>query len=256
MFLKTATLLGLSALVLLAGCGKAPPAAPDAPQASDQADYAAPPSVAAVRTEAGRQVVSGAASPGVQVRLGAPAGGALFARADAAGRWSLTLPPASEPRIWGLSDKVGARQAQAQGYLVVTPQGRGALLRAGAGALRLDPLRAPALGAFDFDKEGGAVVSGFAPPESLVFLRLDGRQIAEARADATGRYAIALAQAVPRGTHVLEVAGDTFTNTAQVEVSPAQPLVAGPLHSQLSKGGLRVDWLTPGGGVQSTVLLD
>ncbi|MDB5441907.1 MAG: hypothetical protein JWP73_283, partial [Phenylobacterium sp.] len=33
MFPKTATLLGLSTLVLLGGCGKAPPAAPDAAQA-------------------------------------------------------------------------------------------------------------------------------------------------------------------------------------------------------------------------------
>ena len=256
MFPKTATLLSLSALVLLGGCGKTPPAAPDASQARDQADYAAPPNVAAVRTAGDHQVVSGTAPPGVQVRLGAPQGGALFAKADAAGRWSLALPPSTEARIWGLSDKVGGRQAQAQGYLVVTPQGRAALLRAGAGALRLDPLRSPALGALDFDNEGGAVVSGFAPPDSLVFLRLDGRQIAEARADPAGRYAIALSQAIARGAHTLEVAGDTFSNTAQVEVASAKPLAAGPLRSQLSKGGLRVDWLTPGGGVQSTVLLD
>jgi hypothetical protein len=28
------------------------------------------------------------------------------------------------------------------------------------------------------------------------------------------------------------------------------------MRSQLSKGGVRIDWMTPGGGLQSTILLD
>jgi hypothetical protein len=248
--------LAFSGLIALGGCGRRPTAAPDAPQASNVADYVAPPNVTAVRTGPAGQVVSGTALRGVQVRLASPAGQAVFAKADAQGRWSLVLPPAQQARIFGLSETVGGRQAQGQGYLLVSPQGPAALLRAGAGALRLDPRPSPALGAVDFDNDGGAVISGVAPPASLVFLRLDGRQIAEARVDATGRYAIALAQPIARGAHSLQVSGDSFTNTGQVEVGPAQSLAAGPLRSQLSRGGLRVDWLTPGGGVQSTILLD
>jgi hypothetical protein len=192
----------------------------------------------------------------LQVRLGTPGGQAVFAVADAQGRWRIRLPPSGETRIFGLSEKVQGRQVQAEGYLAVGSQGRAALLRAGAGAVRLDPQKPPALGALDFDRDGAAVVSGSAPPGSAVFVRLDGRQVIEARSDATGRYAIALPQPIPAGGHTIEVAGDGFSDAAAVEVSPPAPLVAGPLRSQFTKGGLRVDWMTPGGGVQSTLLLD
>ncbi|MDB5474791.1 MAG: hypothetical protein JWP49_302 [Phenylobacterium sp.] len=256
MFPKSATRLGLAAALLLAGCGRSPARAPDAAQAKETADYAAPPAVTAVRPEAGGPLLSGTAPPGAQVRLGSPAGGAALATADAAGRWSLRLAPSSQPRIFGLSAKADRRLAQGQGYVLLTPQGPAALLRAGAGAIRLDPRRSPSLSAVDFDREGGAVVSGLAPPQGLVFLRLDGRQIAETRADPAGRYAIALNQPVAKGAHTVEVTGDSFTSSAQVAVAPAPPLASGPMRSQFTKGGLRIDWLTPGGGVQSTVLLD
>jgi hypothetical protein len=255
-FLKSATLLALSACVLLGGCGRRPARAPDAPQAGPAADYVTPPSVTQVRTAAGAVTLSGVAQPGAQVRLGSPTGGAVVTAVDAAGHWSLRLPAATQPRIFGLSVKIGGRQAQSQGYLLVTPQGPAALLRAGAAAIRLDPRPTPSLGAVDFDRAGGTVISGLAPAASLVFLRLDGRQIAEARTDAAGRYAIALNQPLARGGHALEVSGDAFTSPGRVEAAPAAPLAAGPMRSQFTKGGLRIDWLTPGGGVQSTVLLD
>ena len=254
--LHAPALVGFCGLLLLGGCGRAAPRAPETPQAREAADYAAPPSVTSVRLQAGAPVLEGAAPPGVQVRLGAPAGAAMRVTADAQGRWRLRLPPADEARIFGLSARLGARQVQGQGYLVVTPGGPAALLRSGAAAVRLDARPSPSLGAVDFDRDGGAVISGLAPPQSLVFLRLDGRQTAEARTDPAGRYAIVLNQPLARGEHSLEVAGDNFTNAGAVEVSVAQPLAAGPMRSQFTRGGLRIDWLTPGGAVQSTVLLD
>lgn len=263
MFPKTASVLACAAAIALSGCGKKPPAQPQKPDAgAEQADYVAPPAVREVRAEAAGVAIGGQAPPGAQVRLGTPAGQAVFATADAQGRWRIVLPPSDQARIFGLSEKAQGRQVQAEGYVLVGPQGRSALLRAGAGAQRLDPKPSPTLGALDFDHDGAAIVSGLAPPNSLVFLRVDGRQVAEAKADGGGFYAIALPQPQPRtpalasGGHTLQTFGDNFTNTAQVQVSPAEPLADGPLRSQLTAGGLRVDWLTPGGGVQSTVLLD
>ena len=253
MFLKS---LGLLSLAALAGCGPQPARPPDAPTPNPASDYAAAPSVTEVRMVGAAPVLSGTAPPGAPVRLGSPDGAALLAAADPSGHWSLRLPPAAEPRIFGLSARLGKRQVQGQGYLLVTAQGRAALLRAGAGAIRLDPLRSPALTALDTDNGGAAVISGLAPADTLLFLRIDGEQVAQARADGVGRYGMALNQPLSRGAHTLEVSGDSFVNTAQVEVAPAQPLAAGPLRSQFTRGGLRVDWLTPGGGVQSTVLLD
>jgi len=255
-FPKTATVLTALAALALSGCGRAPPRRPDTPADNPANDYAAPPAVTLVRNDPGGPILSGTAAPGAPVRLGSPTGAAVSVRANAAGRWTLRLPPAAEARIFGLSETVGARQAQAQGYVLLTPQGPAALLRAGAGALRLDPRRGPALGAIDFDAEGGAVVSGLGPADTPVFVRVDGRQAVEGRADSQGRYSVALSQPVARGVHTVEVNGDDFANTAQLDVTPAEPLVSGPLHSQFTGSGLRIDWRTPGGGVQSTLLPD
>lgn len=256
-FRKSTTLLGLVAAGLLAGCGKPPTRPPERPEARGaEADYTAPPTVTEVRRSGDRVTVSGTAPAGLQVRLGAPGGGAVFATADGGGRWRLVLPAAPEARIFGLSEKVQGRPVQAQGYVVIGPDGRAALLRAGAGAVRLDPQKPAALGALDYDADGAAVVSGSAAPGALVMVRLDGRQAAEGRSDAAGRYAISLPQPITSGAHALEAVGEGFSDSAAVEVSPAAPLVAGPMRSQFSKGGLRVDWMTPGGGAQTTLLLD
>lgn len=256
MFPKSVTFPAIAAALALSACGRRAARVPDAPAPSTGTAYAASPVVALVRAGAQGASLSGAAAPGAKVRLASPGGVAQFATADAAGRWRLTLPPLPQPAIFGLSETVGGRQVQGEGYVLVSPDGKAALLRAGTGAVRLDPRPSPALGAVDFDADGGAVISGVAPPDSPVFLKVDGRQIAQARTDTAGRYVLTLSQALPRGGHALEVSGDAFTNPGQVVVSPAAPLVAGPLHSQFVKGGLRVDWLTPGGGVQSTILLD
>ncbi|MFC3069628.1 hypothetical protein [Phenylobacterium soli] len=253
----TVLVAALTAALALNACGRKPAAPADKPAANDpQTAYAAPPAVHEVRSGPAGVTVAGTAPAGAQVRLATPEGQAVFAPVDAQGRFRFDLPPTNEARIFGLSEKVQGRQVQAQGYLAVGPQGRAAVLRAGAGAARLDPRPAPSLSAVDFDRDGSVVVSGAAPAGALIFLRLDGRQAAQVRADAQGRWTIALPQPLSKGVHAIEAAGDSFTNTAQVAIDPPAPLAQGPLRSQFTSGALRLDWLTPGGGVQSTLLLD
>jgi hypothetical protein len=57
------------------------------------------------------------------------------------------------------------------------------------------------------------------------------------------------------GAPVVHVFGDGFSDQVAAQVTPASPLATGPLRSQLTPAGLRVDWMTPGGGVQSTLLV-
>lgn len=255
MFLTKAQFLTFAGLAALAGCGGHSPApraaSPDAVAAEDL--YLAPPSVSRAVRQGSAVVLSGQAPAAAKLRLGTPGGEALATTADRQGRWTITLPASAQPRIFGLSMAVGARQVQAQGYVLVGPGGQAALLRSGAGALRLDPRPAGRIGAFDFDRDGGAVVSGVAPADAALSVQLDGRQAADARADAQGRYSVALPR-LTAGPHRLEVKGDGFYDSVAVEASPPAPLADGPLRSQFSSGGLRADWMTPGGGVQSTFL--
>jgi hypothetical protein len=250
--------MAAAAALLLSACGAKPrPAAHAGAAPAPDVSYLEPPSVDAVSMGANGPVLSGAAPAGGKVRLATPAGGAMFTTAGPQGRWSLGLPPATEARIFGLSVTTGQRQAQAEGYVLVTPTGQAALLRAGAGAVRIDPQARSGIRAIDFDRGGALEVSMAVPPGATVIMRLDGRQVAEGRADAKGRYEVSLGSPTPirPGAHQLQVFGDGFSDQATVQLSPASPLAEGPLRSQLTPAGLRVDWMTPGGGEQSTLLV-
>jgi hypothetical protein len=249
-------LCGLAALLVLAACNAKPPAAAQGADASAQeAGYLAAPRVEAIRAGVGAVVLSGVAAPGAKVRLATPAGQAMFAPADARGRWTISLPPAAEPRIFGLSAAVGGRSTQAEGYVLVTPAGEAALLRAGAAAQRINKPRRLGLRAIDFDRGGGLLVSAAVPAAAAVILEIDGRQVAQSRANAQGDYQASLGSPIRPGAHQVHVLGDGFSDSVVVQVSPAAPLAQGPLRSQLTSAGLRVDWMTPGGGVQSTILV-
>lgn len=246
----------LVALATATACGpRSDTGAVSASDAPAEAGYLTPPVILAAASGPAGVALTGQASPGARVRLATPAGEARVVAADEEGRWGLTLPPARDARIYGLSMTLGARQVQSQGYLLVTPAGRAAMLRAGAGAVRLDRRGGHGIGAFDFDRGGGAVISGWAPARAVVLVRLDGDQAAEGRADEAGRFEVPLPP-IGGGVHRLQIYGDGFQDEARVQTAAAAPLAGGPLRSQLSDSGLRADWMTPGGGVQSTVLID
>ena len=253
-------LLACGAFSLLAGCGGPVSPVPGARPAAEEGGYLAPPAPDAVRLAGAGVSLSGSAAAGAKVRLATPQGQAMFADADGHGRWTIDLGADAAPRIFGLSATARGHQTQAEGYVLVTPSGQAALLRAGAGARRIDELRGTGLRAIDFDRGGGVEVSARVPAGATVILRLDGRQVAQGRADAAGRYDAGLPTTgstlpVRPGFHQVQVFGDGFSDTVGFQLSPAQPLAQGPLRSQLTSAGLRVDWMTPGGGVQSTILI-
>lgn len=255
---KLSLVLAVTALLPVACRGK-PAAGVNDKSASLEAAYLTPPQPVSVRADARGVELSGAAPAGSRVRLASPSGEASFAGADADGRWTFALGALASPRIFGLSATTGPRTVQAQGYLLVTPGGQAALLRAGAPAARVDASPRPGLRTLDFDAGGALEVSVAAPARATVILRLDGRQVAEGRADEAGRFTASLPAtgqpAIRAGAHHVEAVGDGFADGAAVQLTPATPLAEGPLRSQLTPAGLRVDWLTPGGGVQSTILV-
>lgn len=258
--LLIALLLAPAMASLLSGCGEgaaptiAPAKAP--PTVPVEAAYLPPPSIIASRTEGANLVLTGSAPAAARVRLATPEGETRFATADAKGAWTLVLPTAAQPRIFGLSAAAGARQLQAEGYALITPTGEAVLLRAGTGAVRIGRAGQNGLDAVDFDREGGAVVSGRAPAGAALSIHIDGRQLAEGRADASGRYVVALTQQpLAGGVHQIDVFGDAIENTVNVDTTPAAPLASGPFRATSVPAGLRIDWMTPGGGAQSTIIL-
>ena len=247
----------VSAAFALAACDAQQPAqTPRGETVSvSAAEYLSPPAPQTIEGRGDGLVLAGTAPAGSKVRLATPRGQALLADADGKGRWRIALGPSPQPRVFGLSVAVTGRQAQAQGYVLAEPGGRAALLRAGAAALRLDRPAPPGLRSLDYDREGGAVISASVTAGATVLLRVDGAQVAQGRAGADGRAELALPTPLRPGAHRLQIYADGVSDAVAVQVSPPQPLADGPLRSQLTSAGLRVDWMTPGGGIQSTLLI-
>jgi hypothetical protein len=245
-------------VAFLAGCGggQTESEAPAQGAAPADAGYVAAPAVLAAHVTARGMRLEGAAEPGAKIRLATPEGAELFTKADAQGRWRLDAPPATQARLFSLSMTAGGRRLQSQGYVLLTDGGTAAVLRSGSGAIVLAPTEPPRLLAVDFDRQGAAVVSGAAGAQGAVSVRIDGRPGPVGRADSAGRFSLALPQPLTAGRHEIQILGDSFASSATIEASPAAPLAQPPFRATRSDLGLRADWMTPGGGLQSTWILN
>ena len=255
---KPPIVAGALAAAVLAACGPGapPPADPAEKVDSAEAGYVAPPSVESVeRGGAGIRLV-GVGAADADIRLRSPAGEIVSGRTDHEGRWSLGVSNAPGVRLFGLSTTRAGRTVQAEGYVMVAEGGDVALLRGGAGARRLAAASAsPRILAIDFDREGGAVVSGVAAPGAGLNVRVDRVTRGGGRTDDDGRFFISLDRPLAPGGHDVQVAGDGGETAVSIVTSPPQPLVSGPVRAERVATGWRVDWMTPGGGVQTTLLI-
>lgn len=243
---------------LLTACGPSARVSPDKADAPDSAEagYMAPPTLESARRTARGVALSGKGVPNADLRLGSPTGEVVMGRVDGLGQWAATVPNEPGVRLFGLSTTHDGRTVQAEGYVMVTEDGEVALLRAGAGASRLAPeSSSPRILAVDVDREGGAVVSGVARPGAGLNVRVDRITQGGARTDDMGRFFISLRGLLTPGVHDIQVAGEGGETAISVAISPATPLTYGPVRAERAATGWRVDWMTPGGGVQSTYLI-
>jgi hypothetical protein len=131
-----------------------------------------------------------------------------------------------------------------------------ALLRAGSGAYRLaDASRSPRILAVDVDRGGGAVVSGVAMPGAGLGVRVDRASRGNGKADDDGRFFLPLTEELSPGAHDIQVSGEGGEQQITIAISPAQPLKTGPVRADRTPMGWRIDWMTPGGGVQTTLVI-
>lgn len=260
MSVRLSVLAGLLPLMALSACGdggrpvwggESQKTAPTA-----EAGYLSPPRVRAVKLGRAGLALAGTAAPGARVTLGASTGALRYAIANDAGLWTLVIPAAADLRLFGVSMTVGDRTVQAEGYLAVTPDGRAAELRAGAGALvHSSPSRRPLILALDFDRDGAAMVSGVGTANAEVGLRLDRSAAGGSTVDRSGRYSFALSRPMNSASHDLEISGEGGEQVVVVEATRPAPF-GDPFRAQRVSRGWRIDWMTPGGGVQSTILFD
>jgi hypothetical protein len=249
------------AVLLLAACHAKPDnhAAPAAPSADNaQTSYMTPPRVTqAARLDNGGVSLSGHTDPEARVRLQSPSGPAYGVTAGADGTWTLSTPRLDAVRFLGISEVVGSRAIQSEGYLAVIPgPGQPAvMLRSGGGSHAIALAQAaPWIAAVDFDASGGAVVSGLAKPNDPVRVTVDGATAGDARPDAEGRFSVELTTMLRPGLHhadALSTAGASHVDFAFAPPPSGQSFVG-----QRQANDWRIDWLTPGGASQTTLAFD
>lgn len=223
---------------------------------SAEAGYLPPPALDSVQRTDGRLTLAGRALPNSDLRLGSPDGEVVLGKADGEGRWSVVVPIRPDVRLFGLSMTRDGRTVQAEGYVMVSEEGHVALLRAGAGAWRLAPAsNAPRILAVDIDRAGGAVVSGVAAPGAGLNVRVDRVISGGGRADDNGRFFVALKDPMSRGAHDIQIGGEGGEDQVAIAATPPMALTSGPVRAERVPTGWRVDWVTPGGGVQTTLLI-
>lgn len=244
----------LSAALAAASCSPAqsPPTTAEARQ--DEAAYLPPPSVALVESGPDAIALQGLAAPGARVQLNRPGGGALGASADASGRWRITAPATGDAQVFGLSQTLDGRTVQAEGYVFLSPEKGAWLLRAGAAARPLSSGQPRGL-VIDYDRSGGTVISGLGPADGVVVVQVNGRRSGDGRTDASGRFEIRLDGPVATGESRLRIFGDGLNRETVLRLSAPAPLEARPVRAIPDGTGLRIDWRTPGGGIQTTQIL-
>jgi hypothetical protein len=245
----------------LAACGQPPQKAASRveqpPTASGERGYTPPPELTAVSASPqGALQIVGRAQPGAKVRLASPDGAALFVVADGQGNWRLNIARLAQPRLLGLSMSDHGRVIQAQGYVFLAPDGAAARLRAGGGSERVDPLPTGlAATALDYDTILATTLSGRARAGEMVDLRVDGVERGQSSADREGRFVLSLNQPLTPGPHVFDLSAPSGQAHVAADIAAPAPLSAAPFRAERTPVGWRLDWLTPGGGEQTTFLL-
>jgi len=221
-----------------------------------EAAYRPPPeATSAQRLPSGVIVLGGSSDPGTRVRLASPNGAVTPAVSTEAGVWRARLPASDTVRLFGLAAIEHGRTIQSEGYLAVTPGGLSAQLRAGAGARVIDPTGPLRILSVDFDRTGGVVMSGIGRPGAAVSILADGASRGRATVDAGGRFTFPFDEPLTTGVHTLAVVDGAARSQSNVALTPPAQLTLGPYRAAREVSGWRIDWLTPGGGAQATLLL-
>jgi hypothetical protein len=247
--------------VSLAACGGAKTGtAGDGGDINPSDTTTAPVVLSAIRSSDGIVQLSGRTQGDAIVRLSSPEGQSWGVTAGPDGIWSFSLPALSQPRMLALTSEKGEHSAHAEGAVILLPApGVPAVIaRSGFGVNALGATTGrPVIEALDYDLGGGAFVSGLARPGAAVRMSIDEQLAGEAKADLKGRFSVPAVR-IPMGAGLHRLRVETADGAAEqaAPVEHAPPLEARIYRATRVEAGWRLDWRTPGGGQQSTLVFD
>jgi len=254
-FRKTGSVLAFFALACLAGCQEKPKAT-EATSALEAAGYWRAPEITGV-DQAGSNmfVVSGQTIPNARVRFSYSGQRAVGVTSDSKGRFRAELPSGLNGGLFDLSTEDSGRTMHADGRLFI-PAGvpaKAVLMRPGAPSLSLfNDLTAVAV--IDYDQAGALAIAGRVAPTTAIEVVLNGEIRARTTSDDRGFYT---------ATTQIDPPQDSETANTLSVMAGGKENVRNFKDSRIDgegdritrfEDGWRVDWVLPGGGMQTTLV--
>lgn len=247
--------MSFSLLAFVAACKEKPKVA-EATSAMEAAGYWRAPEITGVdQTGSNMFVVTGQTIANARVRFGYSGQRAVGVTSDSKGRFRAELPSSPEGGLFDLSTEDGGRSMHADGRLFI-PAGapeKAVLMRPGAPSLALfNDLTAVAV--IDYDRAGALAIAGRVAPTTTIEVILNGEIRARTTSDDRGFYT-ATTQIEPPGKS--ETANSLSVMAGGKEtVRNFNDSVVATDNDRISRfaDGWRVDWVLPGGGMQTTLV--
>jgi hypothetical protein len=246
---------GLSALMLVTGC-KEKPKAVDALSAMEAAGYWRAPEITSVtQADSSLFVVTGETIPNARVRFGYSGKRAVGVTSDSKGRFRAELPTGPDGALYDLSTEDDGRSMHADGRLFI-PAGapeKAVLMRAGAPSLSLFN-EDTEVAVIDYDRAGAVAIAGRVAPSTQIEVILNGEIRARTRSDDRGFYAATTQIDPPQekeSANTLSISAggkETARNFIDSRVKTEGDRIT------RFADGWRVDWVLPGGGMQTTLV--
>ena len=252
---KTGFVLLLSATACLGGCQEKPKAA-EATSAMEAAGYWRAPEITGV-DQAGSNmfVVTGQTIANARVRFGYSGRRAVGVTSDSKGKFRAELPSGPEGGLYDLSTEDGGRSMHADGRLFIPADApeKAVLMRPGAPSLALFNDIMP-VAVIDYDRAGALAIAGRVAPTTTIEVVLNGEIRARTISDDRGFYT---------ATTQIDPPGDTETANTLSVVAGGKESARNFADSRIKADsdsitrfadGWRVDWVLPGGGMQTTLV--
>lgn len=238
----------------LAACQPAAKAEKDGPAALLEAGYSPTPVITSVTSEASDSLlISGQARPDGRVRFLYGQQRAVGVTADSKGHFVAELPVNPQGSVFDVSMEDSGRLMHAEGRLFVPPgqPSKAVMMRPGSPSL---PVAAtPGIFAVDYDAAGALAIAGRVAPKTHVRLTIDGVGID--RTSDAGGYFTAVMQIAAPGDSAMPIAlsVDAGGSVWQRNVTVTRAAAGSDQVTPIAEGW-RVDWVLPGGGMQTTLV--
>lgn len=247
--------LGLSALAGLVACGEKPKTT-ETTGAMEAAGYWRAPEITGVdQVGSNIFVVTGQTIPNARVRFSYSGQRAVGVTSDSKGRFRAELPSSPEGGLFDLSTEDGGRSMHADGRLFIPAgaPGKAVLMRPGAPSVTLFNDFA-VVAVIDYDRAGALAIAGRVAPTTAIEVILNGEIRARTTSDDRGYYTAT--------TQIEPPLREETANTLSIMAGGKETIRN--FNDSLSKtesdritrfeDGWRVDWILPGGGMQTTLV--